>query len=139
MSFVCTQFKCQIVLFDPEIGSFQVLSLRVRVDFGAKAMKGYSTFPKASALFEPQHQIYKYHKQDMRWGRCSRCILQPQPTALLSSSSSCRAASMDILDSLSPLLPIVHRFWQVLRATSCIPTKLLYVALSWSPSFCLAI
>ena len=37
------------------------------------------------------------------------------------SSSSCRAASMDIPDPLSPLLPIVHRVWQVFRATSRIP------------------
>ena len=29
-----------------------------------------------------------------------------------SSSSSCRAASTDIPDPLSPLLPIVHRLWQ---------------------------
>ena len=28
-----------------------------------------------------------------------------------SSSSSCRAASTDIPDPLSPLLPIVHRLW----------------------------
>ena len=35
-----------------------------------------------------------------------------------SSSSSCRAAITDILDPLSPLLPIIHRLWQVFRATS---------------------
>ena len=29
-----------------------------------------------------------------------------------SSSSLCRAASTDIPDPLSPLLPIVHRLWQ---------------------------
>ena len=29
------------------------------------------------------------------------------------SSSSCRAASTDILDHLSPLFPIVHRLQQV--------------------------
>ena len=40
-------------------------------------------------------------------------------TDLMSSSSSCRAASMDIPDTLSPLLPIVHCFWQVFRATVC--------------------
>ena len=55
-----------------------------------------------------------------------------------SSSSSCRAISKDIPDPLSPLLPIVHRFWQVLRATSRIFTELLYVGSSWSPCFCLA-
>ena len=41
---------------------------------------------------------------------------------LFSSSSSCRAASTDILDPLSPLLPVVHRLWQVFRATSRILT-----------------
>ena len=39
-----------------------------------------------------------------------------------SSSSSCRAASMDILDHLSPLLPIIHRLLQVFRVTSCVLT-----------------
>ena len=39
-----------------------------------------------------------------------------------SSSSSCRAASMDIPDPLSSLFPIVHRLWQVFRATSRILT-----------------
>ena len=37
-----------------------------------------------------------------------------------SSSSSYRATSTDIPDTLSPLLPIIHRFWQVFRATSLI-------------------
>ena len=36
----------------------------------------------------------------------------------ISSSSSCRAASTDIPDPLSTLLPIIHRFWEVFRATS---------------------
>ena len=40
----------------------------------------------------------------------------------ISSSSSCRAASMDIPDPLSPLLPIIHSLWQVFRATSHILT-----------------
>ena len=38
-----------------------------------------------------------------------------------SSSSSC-AASTDIPGPLSPLLPIIHRHWQVFRATSRILT-----------------
>ena len=45
----------------------------------------------------------------------------------MSSSSSCRATSTDIPDPLSPLLPIIHRFWQVFRSTSCILTYLLDV------------
>ena len=40
----------------------------------------------------------------------------------ISSSSSCRGASTDIPDPLSPLLPIIHRLWQVFRATSRILT-----------------
>ena len=38
------------------------------------------------------------------------------------SSSSCRAASTDIPDPLSPLLPIAHRLWSVFRAKSYILT-----------------
>ena len=55
-----------------------------------------------------------------------------------SSSSSGRAASTDIPDPLSPLLPIVHRFWQVFKATSRILTELLYVCSSWSSCSCSA-
>ena len=56
-----------------------------------------------------------------------------------SSSSLNRAASTDILDPLSPLLPIIHRLQQVFRVTSCVLTQLLYVSLSWSSCFCRAI
>ena len=44
-----------------------------------------------------------------------------------SSSSSCRTASSDIPDPLSTLFPIVHRLWQLFRATSRILTQLLYI------------
>ncbi len=53
-----------------------------------------------------------------------------------SSLSSCQAASTDIPGPLSPFLPIIPRFWQVLRTTSRILTELLYVGFSWSPCFC---
>ncbi len=56
-----------------------------------------------------------------------------------SSSSSRRAASTDIPDPLSTLLPIVHRFWPVFRATSRVLTQLLNVCSSWSSCFCSAI
>ena len=49
--------------------------------------------------------------------------------------SSCRVTSMDIHEPLSPLLPIVHRFWQVLRTISRILTELLCIGLSRSPCF----
>ena len=38
---------------------------------------------------------------------------------------SCRIASTDFLDSLLPLVPIIHRFRQVLQTTSCVRTELL--------------
>ena len=66
--------------------------------------------------------------------------IKRNPSAIiLHISSSCRAASTDIPDPLSPLLPIVHRFWQVFRATSRILTKPRYVGSSLSSCFCLAI
>ena len=54
----------------------------------------------------------------------------------LHSSSSCHAISTDIPKPLSPPLPIVHCFRQVLRATSRIGTELLYVGSSWSSCLC---
>ena len=48
----------------------------------------------------------------------------------------CRAISTDIPDPFSPPLPIVHRFRQVLRASSHIYTELLYVGSSWVPYLC---
>ena len=43
------------------------------------------------------------------------------------------------LTNLSPLFPIVHRLWQVFRATPRILTKLLNVCSFWSSCFCPAI
>ena len=43
--------------------------LRVTVDLGAMAMKGFSAFPKAPASLEPQNQILLCHIQDTRFGR----------------------------------------------------------------------
>ena len=37
-----------------------MLPLWARVDLGAVAMKGYSTFPKAPALLEPRHHLVSY-------------------------------------------------------------------------------
>ena len=42
-----------LFLFDPSIGSYQVLPLWANVDLGAMAIKGYNAFPKAPALLEP--------------------------------------------------------------------------------------
>ena len=49
---------------------------------------------------------------------------------------------MDIPDPLTPLLPIIYRLWQVFRATSCILTLTLNVAICivclHFSSFCLS-
>ena len=67
-------------------------------------------------------------------GALTRCALLDTVCDFLitqmSSSSSCRATSVDIPDPLSPPLPIVHRFWQVFRATFRILTERLYAGSS---------
>ena len=50
------------------------------------------------------------------------CDVKPFISMQSSPSSSRGAASTDIIDPLSPLLPILYCFWEVLRATSCILT-----------------
>ena len=55
---------------------------------------------------------------------------------LISSSSSCHAASTDLPDPLSPPVSIVHRSREVFLAISCIGTELLYIGSSWSPCLC---
>ena len=49
--------------------------------------------------------------------------------------SSCCAAITNLPDSLSPPVSIVHRSWEVFKATSCIGTELSYIVSSWL--FCL--
>ena len=39
------------------LGSYQLVPLEARVDLEAMAMKGYSVFPKAQVLLEPNIQI----------------------------------------------------------------------------------
>ena len=62
-----------LVLFNPVIGPYQVLPLRVRVDRGAMSMKVYSVFPKVPASLEPHHQIVWCHIRTLIRG-CRRCI-----------------------------------------------------------------
>ena len=59
-SLVCTEFNSQTVLFDSEIGSYQVPLLRVREDLVAMSMNSYSIFSKALRL-EGHHQMVLYH------------------------------------------------------------------------------
>ena len=53
-----------LILFIPLTGPYQVLPFRARVDLGAMAMKGCSTFPNAPALLEPHPS--DHHIQDNR-------------------------------------------------------------------------
>ena len=55
-----------LVLFIPQIGSYQVLQLWARVDLGAMVMKEYSAFPKVPSLPEPHSQIVHWHIPDPR-------------------------------------------------------------------------
>ena len=61
-SFVCTQFKCQTVLFDQLIGPYQVLPLRVKVDLGAMTMKGILHIPQNSNITggQPSGSLVSY-------------------------------------------------------------------------------
>ena len=56
-----------LVLFDPWIEPYQVVSFRARVNLGVIVMKEHSTLPKASALPEPFHKIVWCHIQDTHW------------------------------------------------------------------------
>ena len=56
------------MLFNTEIGPYQVLPLRARVVLVAMVMKGCSVFLNAPASLEPHHQIGKYHIQGTYWG-----------------------------------------------------------------------
>ena len=49
-SFVCTQFKCQTVLFDPLIGPFQVLPLQVRVHLGSNGYEEVLYIAQSSSI-----------------------------------------------------------------------------------------
>ena len=64
MSFVCTQFECQPILFDPYIGPNLAPPIKARVDLRVMAMKNYSAFPKAPTLLVPHYQIVLWHIQD---------------------------------------------------------------------------
>ena len=71
------------------------------------------------SMFYPTLRLNIYYN----WDYVGVFITTSQMSILLViSSSSCRAASTDIPDPLSPLLPIIHRFWQVFRVTSHILT-----------------
>ncbi len=56
------------VLFNPQIGPYQVLPFRARVDLGAMAMKGCFAFPKVPTSLEPHQRIIQCHIQDTYWG-----------------------------------------------------------------------
>ena len=49
-----------LVLSNPQIGPYQMLPLRPRVDLRAMAMKGFSAFPKAPALLDLTIRLFNY-------------------------------------------------------------------------------
>ena len=98
--FVCTYFKCQTVLLDPQVGPYHVAPLRTRVYMGAMAIKGYSEFPKFPKL-ESNHKMFNvisgYSVVVVVDGSVtvlqnfSVCILQTQPTGLAIRSNNVKA------------------------------------------------
>ena len=75
-----------IVLFNPY---YQVLPPRARVELGAMAIKGYSTFPKLQHCWNLTIRLFSVISRTLDGRvltplqRSSRCILQPQPTGQL--------------------------------------------------------
>ena len=53
----CIVLIDNLVLLDTQIRPIQDIQLRVRVELGEMAMKGYGSLFKAPALLEPHHQI----------------------------------------------------------------------------------
>ena len=102
---------------------------------------GHYSFPWIAPLYPDTYLIMLSIKQgDIKyyfltlwynstwdWTPVFWAIGEHSTTRSLELSSSCRAISTDIPDPLSPPLPIIHCFQQVLRATSRIGTELLYV------------
>ena len=93
---------------------YQVLSLRTRVDLGAMAMKGYSTFPKSyKAGASPLDDLISYPRHSLSFffplQRCSRCILQSQSTGLVQDEMSvlCLKA-LEISYYLSDIKRVIH-------------------------------
>ena len=56
-TFVCTHVNRQTVLFNRNMGPYQVMLHQVREDQGIMMMKEYFTFPKAPGLKLP-HQLF---------------------------------------------------------------------------------
>ena len=54
-----------LVLFNPQIGPYQVLPPRARVDLGAMEIMGHTAFPKAPAFLETHHQIVYGHNRTL--------------------------------------------------------------------------
>ena len=71
--FFALNLNVKIVLFDPQLGPYHVLSLRAKLNLGAMAMKGYSVFPKAPALLEPHQKIVSCQIRDTSWGALPLC------------------------------------------------------------------
>ena len=64
-----------------------MLPLWARVNLGAMAMKDYSTFPKAAALLEPQHQIFNVISSKLISGGLPLCISAAQASPTESQNS----------------------------------------------------
>ena len=78
---ICTQLNVKQFYLINRWDPYQLPSLRVRMDQGVVAIKGYFAFPYAPALLKTHYQMV-YHEVGglTPLQRCSRCILQLQLT-----------------------------------------------------------
>ena len=89
MSFVCTQFKCQTVVFDPRDRTLSGATTSGQSRTGSDGSEGVIRIPENSSIARasPSVCLVSYPGHSIERGltllqRCSRCILKPKSTGL---------------------------------------------------------
>ena len=102
---VWIKVKSQLLLCQSRLAKICISTTLISPE--TRQVSDKSRFQEQS-FFSPDSTLHVRHV-------CARFRLDGKSFLSLQSwwSSSCRAASTDIPDPLSPLLPIVHRLWQV--------------------------
>ena len=103
----------RVVCLDGTVSIVKIVSLSSRVE-NLKVKKVI----KVSYLNQESRQCFECFSDSYACERLTHLYI----SIISSSSSSCRAASTDIPDPLSPLLPIIHRLRQVFWLTSRVLT-----------------
>ena len=104
-------------------GTLTDTTISIRNLPGNNAIEEYTTLPR----YKQQEALHQMHFSALPTGYSQRV-----PNRAVKNSSSCRTASTDLSDPLSPLVPSVHLSREVWKATSYISTELVYGGSSWS-------